>query len=229
MPADDPQPWRQQPLSKTEYVLERLRHELANGEIHPGQQLRQVDIAERYGVSPTPVREALRLLEADGAIQYAPHRGATVTELTPQELGDLYLIRSALEAQLARLAAERATPKQVAAIRKQHEALGDSIKTESAVELSRLNREFHLAVLRLGSPLITQLVVTPLWHGFLPPTKGQWRSPEDNRTFVAEHEALVRALENADPDAAEAAMATHLHTAMEMRARDGDSADAPAD
>lgn len=226
MPDGGPQPWRPQPLSKTEYVLERLRQELADGEIHPGQQLRQVDIAQRYGVSPTPVREALRLLEADGAIQYAPHRGATVTELTSQELSDLYLIRSALEAQLARLAAERATPEQVAEIRSQHEALRDSIATESAVELSRLNREFHLAILRLGSPLITQLVVTPLWHGFLPPTRGQWRAREGNQTFVTEHEALVRALEDGDPDAAETAMAAHLNTAKEMRARDGDPADA---
>jgi DNA-binding GntR family transcriptional regulator len=212
----------EQPLSKTAYVLARLRQELANGDIHPGQQLRQVEIAERYGVSPTPVREALRLLEADGAIRYSPHRGATVTELAPQELSDLYLTRSAVEALLARLAAERATPEDMASIRRLHEDLVSRVDETPADELSRLNREFHLAILRIGSPLVTQHVVTPLWHGFLPPSKSQWRSAERNTLFIAEHEAIVTALEKGDGAAAERAMADHLRTAMKMRETDGD-------
>ncbi|MEX1004335.1 MAG: GntR family transcriptional regulator [Acidimicrobiia bacterium] len=209
-------------MSKTAYVLARLRQELANGDIHPGQQLRQVEIAERYGVSPTPVREALRLLEADGAIRYSPHRGATVTELSPQELSDLYLMRSAMEAMLTRLAAERATPEEIRDVRTLHEDLAGRGGDTPADELSRLNREFHLSVLRLGSELITQHVVTPLWHGFLPPSKSQWRSADSNTRFVAEHERIVAALEKGDADEAEVAMTDHLRTAMKMREADGD-------
>jgi DNA-binding GntR family transcriptional regulator len=207
----------EQPLSKTAYVLQRLRREMASGEMAPGQQLRQAEIAERYGVSPTPVREALRLLEADGAIQYTPHRGATVTELSAQELNDLYLIRSSIETQLARLAGERATPEQVAEIRKLHEAVAAAVGGESAENLSAMNREFHLAILRIGSPLVTQQVVTPLWHGLFPPSLSQWRSAERNELFVAEHEALVVALETGDADAVGDAMAHHLESAMKMR------------
>jgi DNA-binding GntR family transcriptional regulator len=207
----------EQPLSKTAYVLQRLRREIASGEVGPGQQIRQAEIAERYGVSPTPVREALRLLEADGAIQYTPHRGATVTELSAQELDDLYLIRTAIETQLARLAGDRATPEDAAAIRELHKDLATAVQTESAEDLSVLNREFHLAVLRLGSPLVTQHIVTPLWHGFLPPSKSQWRSPDRNAQFVAEHEELVEALEAGDSDAAGRAMEHHLGSAMKMR------------
>jgi DNA-binding GntR family transcriptional regulator len=221
MPDPDNAPLAQ-PLSKTAYVLARLRQELANGDIHPGQQLRQGEIAERYGVSPTPVREALRLLEADGAIRYSPHRGATVTELSPRELRDLYLVRSSMEALLTRLAAERATPDQVADIRRRHEELAARIDGTPADELSRLNREFHLAILRLGSELITLTVVTPLWHGFLPPSKSQWRSHERNARFLEEHERIVGALEDGDADAAAKAMTSHLRTAMEMREDDGD-------
>ncbi len=207
----------EQPLSKTAYVLQRLRSEMASGEMPPGQQLRQAEIAERYGVSPTPVREALRLLEADGAIQYTPHRGATVTELSAQELNDLYLIRSSIETQLARLAGERATPEQVAEIRKLHEDLAGAVGEESAENLSAMNREFHLAFLRIGSPLVTQQVVTPLWHGLFPPSLSQWRSDERNQLFVAEHETLVVALESGDADAVRDAMQHHLESAMRMR------------
>lgn len=206
-----------QPLSKTAYVLQRLRREMASGEMSPGQQIRQAEIAERYGVSPTPVREALRLLEADGAIQYTPHRGATVTELSTQELNDLYRIRSSIEAELARLAAERASDEDVKRIREQHQALADAVATASAEDLSLMNREFHLAVLRLGSPLVTQHIVAPLWHGFLPPSSSQWRSPEGNSLFIDEHEKIVVALESGDGNAASEAMKHHLESAMKMR------------
>ena len=212
----------EQPLSKTAYVLARLREELADGSINPGEPLRQVEIADRYGVSPTPVREALRMLEADGTIRYAPHRGATVTELTPLELSDLYLVRTSVESLLTRLAGERARPEEVAEIRARHEDIVSRCKTSSATELSRLNREFHLAVLRLGSPLIAQHVVEHLWQRFLPPSQSQWRSEERNALFVAEHERIVQALENGDPAAAESAMVTHLESAMRLREEAGD-------
>jgi DNA-binding GntR family transcriptional regulator len=206
-----------QPLSKTAYVLLRLRREMASGDMAPGQQIRQAEIAERYGVSPTPVREALRLLEADGAIQYTPHRGATVTELSSQELNDLYLIRSSIETQLAKLAGERAAPEDVAKIREQHDQLVAAVETASAEDLSLMNREFHLAILRLGSPLVTQQVVTPLWHGLFPPSLSQWRSADRNAQFIAEHEQIVSALENGDADATSIAMKKHLESAMKMR------------
>ena len=212
----------EQPLSKAAYVLARLRQELADGVIHPGEQLRQVEIAARYGVSPTPVREALRLLEADGAVTYSPHRGATVTELSRLELNDLYLMRISVEALVARLAAERATTQQVAEIRAQHEDLAAKCDEISPEEVSRLNREWHLALLRLGSPLITEHVVSPLWRRFLPPSESQWRSSERNAIFVAEHERIVVALESGDSSEAESAMADHLQTAVELReARSG--------
>lgn len=208
-------------MSKTAYVLARLRQDLAEGIIGPGQQLRQVEIAARYGVSPTPVREALRLLEADGAIQYSPHRGATVTELSPSELSDLYLLRTTVEALLTKLAATRATRGEAARIRALHEDLIKKAARSSAVQLSKLNREFHVAILRLGSPLITQHVVEPLWQGFLPPSKSQWRSKERNDLFIAEHEAIVSALEAGDAAEAERCMANHLNSAMRLREQDG--------
>lgn len=207
----------EQPLSKTAYVLARLRQELADGTIHPGQQLRQVEIAERYGVSATPVREALRLLEADGAIRYAPHRGATVTELSDQDRNDLYIVRRSLEATLTQLAAERATPEGIAEVRRHHDELVARVASASAEELSRRNRDFHLAVMQLASPLITQQVVAPLWQGFLPPNLSQWRSAERNALFIAEHERIIEALEAGDPEGARVAMDDHLGTAMRMR------------
>ena len=97
------------PVSKTAYVLDRMRDDIAKGTILPGQPLKQTDLAARYGVSPTPVREALRLLEADGSISYSPHRGATVLEMDKSRVRDLYLLRAAMESLATRLAVERLT------------------------------------------------------------------------------------------------------------------------
>src|SRR5690606_16302492 len=190
--------------------------------IYPGQQRRQVEVAEAYGVRATPVRGALRLLEADGTIRDSPHSGATDTALAPQENDDPDLMRISTDTPGARLGGARATQEELAKVREQHEDLASRVESASAEELSRLNRESHLSVLRLGSPLITEHVVTPLWHGFLPPSNSQWRSVERNTLFVEEHERIVEALEAGDPKAAEAAMSEHLRTAMKSREEDGD-------
>ena len=206
-----------QPLSKTAYVLARLRQELADGVISVGEPLRQVELAKRYGVSPTPVREALRLLEADGSVRYTPHRGVTVSELSQAELGDLYQVRITVEAFLTQLAAERATPEEIKEIRRRHEDLAGRSKAGDPEDLANLNREFHLALLRAGSPLIAEHVVAPLWHRFLPPSRSQWHSSQQKRRFIAEHSAIVEAVEAGDGAEALRAMTAHLETAASIR------------
>ncbi len=71
------------PVSRTEYVAERLKQDVASGAIKPGELIKQTVLAKRYGVSATPVREAMRLLAADGVLSYSPHKGASVREMTP--------------------------------------------------------------------------------------------------------------------------------------------------
>ena len=217
MAADSRSGGPEQPLSKTDYVVARLRDELAAGGIHPGQQLRQSEIAGRYGVSATPVREALRLLEADGTINYSPHRGATVAELSTVELRDLYLIRIAVEGALTELAAERMTPDALQEIRDQHQRIADGYRSASPEDLSAWNRDFHLLILQAGSPLISSHVVAPMWSRFLPPSRSQWRSREINAVFVQQHEEIVNSLERGDHAAARRCMEAHLQIAMARR------------
>jgi len=78
-------------------LVERLRDAIAQGTFLPGEALRQEDISERYGVSRIPLREALRRLEGEGLIVYAPNRGATVAVVTPRDLAEIFQIRRILE------------------------------------------------------------------------------------------------------------------------------------
>ena len=207
------------PASKTAYTLERLRREIADGVIRPGEALRQADLAKRYGVSPTPVREALRLLEAEGAISYSPHRGATVSELTEDRVNDLYLLRAATESLVTRLAAERRTDEQLAEIKDLHQRLSEFAEAgeTSHQQLAAWNRELHLLIGTAGSPLIATQVMN-LWRMF-PTGTTMWKEPDLCRCFLDQHDAIVDAIAAGDGAAAEQRMAEHILTAARERLR----------
>ncbi|MGE5263512.1 MAG: GntR family transcriptional regulator [Acidobacteriota bacterium] len=88
-------------------LVQALRDEIIRGNLHPGQYLRQEDLAERFEVSTMPIREALRDLEADGLVTIYPHRGAIVCSLSPEDLEDIYDTRALLEEMATRLAVPR--------------------------------------------------------------------------------------------------------------------------
>lgn len=205
------------PLSKTEYVLARLRQDIRDGAVNPGEALRQAELAERYGVSPTPVREALRLLEAEGAISYSPHKGATVAELSPQRLEDLYRLRATVESLATRLAVERIQETVLDDVRKIHRRIQDGMGEVDGATLSRWNRELHFAIYHRGSALVTDHV-TALWN-FLPPEVTLWSDPAVAAVLVEQHDKIVRALTDKDADRSAELMAEHVLTAADFRFR----------
>ncbi|MPZ60993.1 MAG: FCD domain-containing protein [Propionibacteriales bacterium] len=205
------------PTSKATYVIERLRQEIIQGIIRPGELLRQADLARRYGVSPTPVREALRLLEAEGTISYVPHRGASVTELNPNHVKDLYQLRAAVEGLATRLAVERMSDETLQHIRVLHERLATTREGDDPRKLSAWNQEFHLAICQAASPVVTSHA-SILWRMF--PTEATlWRLPYRD-SLVAQHRAVVDAMVDRDPSRAEASMAEHVLAAGAYRQRD---------
>lgn len=125
----------------TLFVADVLREAIAAGELREGDQLLQNDIAEALGVSRTPVRESLRLLEAEGWVEFSPHRGAVVAILSSDEVRQIFEIRFALES----LALQQSLPRLDAAIFDQAAGVLDQLDVEQ--DISRwvtLNRRFHL-------------------------------------------------------------------------------------
>lgn len=208
---------RHPPLSKAAYVLQRLREDFSAGLVSPGEPLRQEEIALRYGVSATPVREALRILEADGLIVYAPHRGATVAQLPAPDVRDLYLLRANVEALTASLAVERGSDAQIRDLRRQHEDLAQQVDELSPEDLSRRNRDLHLAIMTVGSPFIAAQVIRPLWRRTIPASASMWATPDIARSFIAEHEEIIIAIENRQAAEASNRMANHINHAGLMR------------
>lgn len=204
------------PVSKTTYVHERLREDINSGGIMPGEPLRQADLAARYGVSPTPVREALRLLEAEGTISYSPHRGATVAELSPPDIHDLYVLRAHIESLATKLAVERIGDQSLDEMLSLHRTLVEVKGKADGRELARLNRELHFAVYRIGSSLIMSHI-TSLWRLF-PPQVTIWQDAKIAHALVRQHALIVDAIVDRDAELAAKLMSEHILAAGTFRA-----------
>jgi len=219
------QPMLQRPMSKVEYVLERLRQDIASGDIPAGASLRQMEIAQRYGVSATPVREALRLLEADGSISYVQHRGVTVSEMSSEAISDLYRLRSVAEGLAVELAVERMSPDRLRRVIEAHDVLAETKGRAPGEELSRLNKQFHFSIYESGSRLVTNHL-TQIWTA-LPPRQTIWQVPEQAQILLEEHVTILAAIVDGDATAAGRLMADHVLTSQKFRQRPK-TASAPA-
>ncbi len=203
------------PQSKTAYVVERLREEIAAGVIVAGAPLRQTEIASRYGVSPTPVREALRILEAAGTIVYSPNRGATVREMHPTDGDDLYRLRAEMEGFACELSVQRRgadLAPELELIVKQLEAL-DPVRDPA--EMYRLNRDLHLLIAGAGSQVVLQQVIG-VWEAF-PPTVTVWGFPKIAAALHRDHRRIIAAVRANDPALARQRMEEHVLNARRLR------------
>ncbi|HEY6276423.1 MAG TPA: GntR family transcriptional regulator [Streptosporangiaceae bacterium] len=194
-------------VSKTDMVAALIRELIISGELPAGGQLRQRDLAQRFRVSQTPVREALRRLESEGLVVGDTHRGFTVVEPDNGPVEENFQIRAALESLAASLAARKIGSDGIAALRE----LNDRMRAlpEGDPGYADLNREFHFTVYEhAGSPLLLSLMRL-LWaslHG----------GPKVLRTHAEsarQHDAIIDALTTGDAGAASAQTYQHIITA----------------
>lgn len=207
-------------LPLRDQVLHALRQAIVDGDYLPGQRLTEDRLAEDFGVSRNPIREALRVVEAEGFVLILPRRGAVVASPTPETLADIFAVRARLEPLAARLAAERATPADVAALRALLDRARQATEDEDFPAVADLNSQFHAQVIEIsGNKWLSSMTKALYLHV-------QWvfrigvaqRAPHSWR----EHIALVDAIEAGDPDRVEVAASFHVDAASAAaRARAG--------
>jgi DNA-binding GntR family transcriptional regulator len=209
------------PQSRTLYVLERLKTDLERGTLAPGDQLRQSAIAELYGVSATPVREALRILAADGTIDYTPHRGASVRDFSPELARDLYRIRAEVEALAVRMSVERMTSDVLESIHEANTRLVEAtVRGAEPEELSRLNMELHFAIYENSSPLMIEFLQY-LWARFKPNVT-LWGVAKFAHRLGDDHSEIIQAIDAGDADNVASLMRKHVMGAYELRQSNSD-------
>jgi DNA-binding GntR family transcriptional regulator len=192
-------------------VLDALRMAIVNGDYLPGQRLTEDRLAEDFGVSRNPVREALRVVEAEGFVVVLPRRGAVVASPTGATIADMFAVRGRLEPLAARQAAERATPADIEALHGLLDAARRATEREDFPRISQLNSDLHLRVIRISgnrwlASMATALYMHVQWVFRLGAAE---RAPHS----WIEHIALVEAIESGDPDRAEMAALAHVSAA----------------
>jgi DNA-binding GntR family transcriptional regulator len=196
-------------VGKSDLVVAAIRELIIKGELGPGARLRQRDLALRFGVSPTPVREALRQLEAEGLVRSSLHHGAVVAETDHEAIEDNYRIRAALESLAASMAAERITSSALVELGRLNRDLERPKLEESAI--GELNRRLHFTIYEhAGSPVLISLMRL-LWQSF--PRGPQVVRPHEES--IRQHRELIEALRAGDGNRAGELTRRHILGALE--------------
>jgi DNA-binding GntR family transcriptional regulator len=206
------------PLTRSASVAaaERIRAAILDGRLEPGRRLKEEELARELGISRTPVREALSVLQAEGLIDAPPNRGAAVRAYGPDELDDLYELRSVLESFAARRAAERISPEDVFRLEESCVRFERLRAAEELDEIVAENVHFHDIVLAAAASerltqMVRNVVQLPLvYRSFY------WYSQEQKRISEHYHRQLTSALAARDAERAENAMKAHVLEARDF-------------
>ena len=192
-------------------VADRVRKLIYDGELAPGSFVDERALVSQFGISRTPLREALKVLHAEGLVRLSPRRGSWVAgELTPQDLDEIFPLMALLEGLCAFEAVKKATPAAVKRLEALHARLERHAAAGDVGRYYEQNYEFHEAVQELAANPYLSRAVSEL-RRFLRLLRGrQLRVPGRMQASLAEHRRLMRALRRRDPEEAERVMRAHL-------------------
>jgi DNA-binding GntR family transcriptional regulator len=197
------------------HAYHRLRDAIHEGSLKPGQRVMEVELAQWLNVSRTPVRDAIRRLEAEGMLAHEPRGGLVVASLDRQAVMELYAMREVLEGTAARLCARHASDMEVI-------ELLDLVKAEQDLQgdaeaLLRHNRRFHEAVHRGAHNRYLEKSLAAVNDSMVLLGKPLMLLPHRAEAALTEHAELVRCIERRDADAAEQAARRHVRAAQRER------------
>jgi DNA-binding GntR family transcriptional regulator len=193
-----------------EQILPYIRQDIVSNRWKPGERLPEPQLCEEFGVSRTPLRDVLKILEAEGLVHLKPHVGAVVTMLDAPDLAEKLEVLTALEQMAAMKVARTQPPDTIGEIRRLHAAMDNAARQRQAVRYYRLNDRFHRAiVLGAKNPTLARQHELVMWHIH----RARLRANEHERfseTAAEHHEAIVRHIVQGEPEAAARAMREHL-------------------
>jgi len=213
-------------------ATELIREAIVDGRLHPGQRLKEEELARELGISRTPVREALLMLQGEGLVDATPNRGAAVRAHTAEDLDDLYQMRALLEGHATKRAASRLAEQEIASLRASCGRFEALLGSETNLrELVEENMTFHATILdgagsaRLAA-MVRNVIKLPLvYRSYI------WYSPEQQRISSHYHVQITNALAARDAERAEIIMKEHIfeardHLVAHVRELEADEADA---
>lgn len=193
-----------------EEVAERLRTRIYAHELAPGAWVDEQTLADEFGISRTPMREALKVLAAEGLVRLEPRRGCYVAELSEQDLDEIFPVMALLEGRVAYEAARKVTAADLARLTALHQALEEAAAAGDADRFFEANQAFHAALQEIaGNRWLKQMIDDA--RKVIKLTRRDSLNLEGRlRQSLAEHRQILKAIEARDPDAAGRSMHDHL-------------------
>ena len=206
-------------IRTNEHVFRELKDRIITGDLAPGSRLIESTVAAEFGVSRTPVREALQRLTTEGLLDVDPLRGMVVHAPDAREIQDVLQIRASLDALAAALAAHAASDSDLARLRLTVEAMEEGVALDRREQIMRANRRFHDIIYEAAAnPRLARMAgeLRDYVRRFSTPPSA---SPDRAKGVREEHRALLEAIERHDGPAASAASDRHLAAARDYVAR----------
>lgn len=184
----------------SERLRELIEEEIATGQLVPGSRLDEVELATRFGVSRTPIREALNLLLGEGVIESRPRRGAVVAQISPQRLVEMFEVMAELEAMCARLAVRRMSDRELDALQEAHEACRGAALANDSDAYFYANEKFHYAIYAGSHNAFLAEQAIFLQRKLRPYRRLQLRVRHRTNRSFEEHQGIIDALREGDAE-----------------------------
>jgi DNA-binding GntR family transcriptional regulator len=204
------------PRALYQEVAELLRQRIFRRELEPGSWIDEAKLAQEYGISRTPLREALKVLAAEGLVTMKVRRGAYVTEVSERDLAEVYHLLALLESDAAAVVAERATDAELKELQKLHKELENAVKDRE--RFFAVNERFHMRLLEIAGNRWRDQMVADLRKVMKLNRHHSLLKSGRIGESLAEHAAVMQALARRDAEAARRRMQEHFRNGLEAAA-----------
>ena len=197
-------------LPLRDVVFNTLRQAILTGELKPGERLMEIHLANRLGVSRTPIREAIRKLELEGLVTMIPRRGAEVAQITEKSMKDVLEVRRTLDALSAELACERISPEEEEALKKACQNFEEAVKTKDAKIIAKADVAVHdIIAAATGNQRLIQLI-NNLAEQMYRYRFEYIKDASQHDRIIQEHRVIYESIAKKDKEAASNMAKTHI-------------------
>ncbi len=197
-------------LPLRDVVFNTLRQAILRGELKPGERLMEIQLANKLGVSRTPIREAIRKLELEGLVLMIPRKGAEVAEIREKGLRDVLEVRKALEELSVQLACDRITPEQISELEKAAAEFGRASKYEDVTEIAQADVKFHDVIYQASDNQRLMQLLNNLGEQMYRYRVEYLKNAAVFGQLVEEHEKLIRHIKNHEKEMAVKIICEHI-------------------
>ena len=197
-------------LPLRDVVFNTLRQAILTGELKPGERLMEIHLANKLGVSRTPIREAIRKLELEGLVTMIPRRGAEVAQITEKSMNDVLEVRKAMDSLCTELACERISEEEIEALKAASENFAEATKTKDIRKVAQADVEFHDIILKATGNMRLVQLVNNLAEQMYRYRFEYLKDVSRYSSLTEEHRVIFESIKNRNKETAVAAAELHI-------------------